>query len=69
MAAGYPHMKTLTWYADPRFEALRALKLPGSPCVLGIRQDTVQWMLTGSLPEDHDRLTSILTSWKNAKDK
>ena len=66
MAARYPHLKSTTWYADPKWDALRVMKMRGSPAVLGIRQDTVQWMLTGSLP-DKKRLASILKSWKNNK--
>lgn len=67
-AARYPHLKTVTWYADPKRDALRALSLRGAPTVLGVRQDTIQWMLTGALA-DPSRLTAILRSWKNAKNK
>jgi hypothetical protein len=67
-AARYPHLNSVTWYGDPDRAALQAMNLRGAPAVLGIRQDTVQWMLTGSLP-DKDRLASILKSWKNNKDK
>jgi len=64
LAKRYPHLQSVSWYADPKRTALAAMHLTGSPTVLGVKQDTVQWTLTGSLP-DHARLTSILKSWKN----
>ena len=67
MSKKYPHMATVSWYADPKREAMKALGLRASPVVLGVRHDTVQWSLVGTLP-DREQMKSILRTWKN-KDK
>src|SRR5262245_5995370 len=59
MAKSYPHLGMVKWYADPKRDAYRALKLGGSPTVLGMKQSTVQWALTGTLANPA-RLKAIL---------
>jgi hypothetical protein len=67
MAQQYPHLASVTWYADTKKLAFKAMELVAIPVVLGVKEDTVQWSLTGTLANP-DRLKSILKTWKD-KDK
>jgi hypothetical protein len=59
----YPHLKNVTWYADPKRAAFFQLKVPGSPVVLGMHQQIAQWHFAGSLPKI-EVLRSMLRSWR-----
>lgn len=50
------------WYADPSSKALAALKLSGVPVVLGVRDTTIEWSLSGVLAREAE-VKSILASW------
>lgn len=62
IAAKAPWLPPSSWYADPRRQAARALKIQGSPVVLGILNKTVEWNLAG-VAADEERLKSILATW------
>ena len=50
------------WYADETREAWTALHMAGAPMVFGVRDQTIQWSLSGMLKSDSD-VKSILASW------
>jgi len=50
------------WYADESREAWTALHMAGAPMVFGVRDQTIQWSLSGMLKSDSD-VKSILASW------
>lgn len=62
LSARFPELAQATWYADPSKNAYTQLKLKGAPVVLGVRQDTIQWCVNGTL-SDSNKLRPILTSW------
>ena len=63
MAAGFEGRLDAAWYADPDGAARRALRLTGVPVVLGLRDRSIQWTLSGGVA-DHRTLRSILGSWR-----
>jgi len=50
------------WYADPRGEAWKALRLTGTPYLLGVRDARIIWSLAGVL-NDPTTLESVIRSW------
>jgi len=50
------------WFADPQGEAWRALRLTGTPYLLGIRDARITWSLAGVL-NDPAALESVIRSW------
>jgi hypothetical protein len=63
MAAGFEGRLGAAWYADPDGRARRALGLTGVPVVLGLRDGSIQWTLSGGV-SDRRTLRSILVSWR-----
>ena len=62
----FPHMKSVNWYADPKHEALPKCRLPEFPCVLGMKDNVVQWQFIGLHPKP-GHLHSILKTWRDKK--
>ena len=62
----FPHIKSATWYADTNREALQKMQITGVPCVLGMRNDTVQWQFIGTHPKP-GHLKSMLKTWRDKK--
>ena len=63
MLAGFPFLKSITYYADPKRNAQHAMGLPGIPAVLGMKQNVVQWRFVGAMPKpEHTR--SLLKNWR-----
>jgi hypothetical protein len=63
MAAGFEGRLEAAWYADPDGAARRALGLTGVPVVLGLRDRSIQWTLSGGV-SDRRTLRAILVSWR-----
>lgn len=57
-----PWLPRSSWYADPRRQAARALRIQGSPVVMGVLNNAVEWNLAG-VAADAERLKSILVTW------
>jgi hypothetical protein len=62
VAARSQEFPGLRWYADPTNEAWRALRLTGTPYLLGIRDARIMWSLAGVL-NDPAALESVIRSW------
>ncbi|SRR6266481_2139638 len=62
LQAKYPNLAGAAWYADLNHEAFGALKLRGFPVVIGVTQQTMEWMLHGVVP-DPDSFRSALNNW------
>jgi hypothetical protein len=58
----YPDLATASWYADTNKSAFTTLKLSGAPTILGIKQKTIAWSLSGVL-KDVNVSKSILNTW------
>jgi hypothetical protein len=50
------------WFADPQGEAWKALRLTGTPYLLGVRDARITWSLAGVL-NDPAALESVIRSW------
>ena len=50
------------WFADPSKNASSIFKLQGAPVTFGIQNRTVQWSISGILP-DPKHLRSALNTW------
>jgi len=62
-AAEFPSVR---WFADPEGAAWKALRLTGTPYILGIRNGQVVWSLAGVL-NDPKALESVVRSWVEPK--
>jgi hypothetical protein len=60
--ATFPDLAQASWYADTLNEAFGHLQLQGTPVMLGLRQDVIEWDLTG-VPADSRTMRSIVNSW------
>jgi hypothetical protein len=58
----FPDLATATWYADTNRSAFTLMKLTGAPMILGIKQRTIAWSLSGVL-SDVNVAKSILNTW------
>src|SRR5438270_1882028 len=58
----FPDLGTATWYADTNRSAFTLMKLTGAPMILGIKQRTIAWSLSGVL-SDVNVAKSILNTW------
>ncbi len=67
LMSGYAHLKSVTWYSEPRRDALHKLDLPGAPAVLGMKDDISQWRFVGETARQQ-HLQSLMKSWRD-KDK
>lgn len=54
------------WFADPQGEAWKALRLTGTPYLLGVRDGQIAWALAGVL-NDPMALESVVRSWVEPK--
>jgi hypothetical protein len=57
-----PEVGTIPWYADAGREAWSALRLTGAPVLVGVRNGTIQWAISGVL-NDPATLKSVVTTW------
>lgn len=64
LAQKYPDLSGALWTTDTSRNVFRLLKLAGTPTVLGIRGQTVQWSVNGVL-KDTQQYKEILESWTN----
>ncbi len=62
----FANVKTVSWYADPKLDGLRAMKIPGVPASLGMSDNTVQWQFVGTHPKP-GHLKSMLKTWRDKK--
>lgn len=62
MIKRFPDLAPATWYADPQKNAFSQLKLQSAPVVLGVRQSTVEWSISG-LISDARETKSVLSAW------
>ena len=58
----FPDLAAASWYADTNRSALGLLKLTGAPMILGIKQRTIAWTLSGIL-SDVNVAKSVLNTW------
>lgn len=58
----FPELASATWYADTNKSAFSLMKLTGAPMILGIKQRTITWSLSGIL-SDVNVAKSILNTW------
>jgi hypothetical protein len=58
----FPELAPATWYADTDKSAFGLMKLTGAPMILGIKQHTIAWSLSGILA-DVNVAKSILNTW------
>jgi len=58
----FPELALATWYADTDKSAFGLMKLTGAPMILGIKQHTIAWSLSGILA-DVNVAKSILNTW------
>ena len=58
----FPELASATWYADLNKSAFSLMKLTGAPMILGIKQRTISWSLSGIL-SDVNVAKSILNTW------
>ncbi|MCU1332543.1 MAG: hypothetical protein JWM08_1535 [Candidatus Angelobacter sp.] len=58
----FPELAQATWYADTNKSAFGLMKLTGAPMILGIKQRTITWSLSGIL-SDVNVAKSILNTW------
>ena len=61
--ADYPSVR---WLADPDGAAWKALRLTGTPFILGIKDSQIVWSLAGVL-NDPAVLESVIRSWVEPK--
>ena len=57
-----PELRGLRWYADEQAEAWQALRLGGTPMLVGVRDGRVEWALSGTV-SDPESLSGLLSSW------
>jgi hypothetical protein len=60
--ARFPDLALATWYADTNRSAFGLMKLTGAPMILGIKQRTITWSLSGILA-DVNVAKSIVNTW------
>lgn len=60
--ARFPDLASATWYADTNRSAFTLMKLTGAPMILGIKQRTISWSLSGVL-SDVNVAKSIVNTW------
>jgi len=60
--ARFPELAQAAWYADTDKRAFGLMKLSGAPMILGIKQRTITWSLSGILA-DVNVAKSILNTW------
>src|SRR5712671_8247026 len=58
----FPELAQATWYADTNKSAFALMKLTGAPMILGIKERTITWSLSGIL-SDVNVAKSILNTW------
>jgi hypothetical protein len=58
----FPELADATWYADTNRSAFALMKLTGVPMILGIKQRTISWSLSGILA-DVNVAKSIVNTW------
>jgi hypothetical protein len=58
----YADLAQVSWYADSSGDAFSQLKLKGVPVVIGVHQQTMQWILNGMIP-DAKSFKSIVNNW------
>ena len=62
-AAEFPSVR---WLADPQSAAWQALRLTGTPYILGVKDGQIAWSLAGVL-NDPKALESVIRSWVEPK--
>jgi hypothetical protein len=62
-AAEFPAVR---WFADPQGAAWQALRLTGTPYILGVKDGQIAWSLAGVL-NDPRALESVIRSWVEPK--
>lgn len=58
----YPDLSSATWYVDSSNATATALKLQGAPVVFGLKDNVLQWALSGVM-SDPAQQKSILNTW------
>jgi hypothetical protein len=58
----YPDLSGAAWYADPSKAASTALHLQGAPVILGLKDNIVQWALSGEMGKGTQQ-QSALNTW------
>ncbi len=61
-AAWSDRLPGVQWLADTKGEAARGLKVRGAPTVMGVKAQSLEWMLAGVL-NDPAMLRDVIRSW------
>ena len=59
-----PEVNTIPWFADAGNEAWLALRLTGTPVLIGVNKGITEWAISGVL-NDPSTLESVVKSWVN----
>jgi hypothetical protein len=65
MSERYPALAESRWLVDGTRDGFRALELAGTPTALGVRDEAIEWRLSGVAVKG-PRLRSIFQSWLTA---
>jgi hypothetical protein len=57
-----PNAASVTWYADADDQAFKALRLTGTPVLIGVRQGRIIWSISGVL-NDASTVQSVVRTW------
>jgi hypothetical protein len=52
----------VAWFADPAGDAFKALRLTGTPVLIGVRGPQIMWSVSGVL-NDASTVQSVVRSW------
>lgn len=52
----------IPWYGDSQRQAWNALRLTGTPVLVGVRKGQIEWVISGVL-NDPAALKSVVTTW------
>lgn len=66
LRARYPNLLGVRWLLDAEGTAGKALEAPSAPAVWGVRNQTIEWDLAGTL-RGGPELESVLFSWLKRK--
>jgi len=66
LQAKFPDLATAEWLTDPGQDVFRLLKLRGLPSIIGVNQQTMQWISIGAA--DPIALKSMLNTWLDQGD-
>ncbi len=61
-AKQFPDLASARWLADPQHAAMRALDLHGIPVEIGLKDNAIEWQLSGAA-HDNEMFEATLLNW------